>query len=40
MNNRKSLSPMDIVAVLTSVVKEQQQTIDELKKRLEALEQK
>lgn len=33
-NDRKSLSTMDIVAVLTKVVKEQQKTIDELKKEI------
>jgi hypothetical protein len=31
---------MDIVAVLTSVVKEQQKTIDQLSRRIEQLEQK
>ncbi|HVS00427.1 MAG TPA: tail fiber domain-containing protein [Thermoanaerobaculia bacterium] len=36
--DRKSLSSMDIVAVLTKVVQEQQKTIDELTARLEALE--
>jgi hypothetical protein len=36
--DRKTLSPMDIVAVLTKVVQEQQRTIDRLQKRLEALE--
>jgi len=30
MNDRKSLSPMDIIAVLTKVVQEQQQRLDEL----------
>jgi len=38
--DRKGLSPMDIVAVLTKVVQEQQQTIDQLKARLDQLEQK
>jgi hypothetical protein len=38
--DRKGLSPMDVVAVLTSVVKEQQKTIDELKIRLEQVEKK
>ncbi|MBL7050191.1 MAG: tail fiber domain-containing protein [Nitrospira sp.] len=38
MNDRKSLSPMDIVAVLTSVVKEQQGTINKLSEKLERLE--
>ncbi|HUP47284.1 MAG TPA: tail fiber domain-containing protein [Thermoanaerobaculia bacterium] len=36
--DRKGLSPMDIVAVLTKVVQEQQKTIDELSARLEKLE--
>jgi hypothetical protein len=38
-NDRKSLSPMDFVAVLTKVVQEQQKTIDELTERLNQLEQ-
>ena len=38
MNNHKSLSPMDIVAVLTKVVQEQQKTIEELSGRLAKLE--
>jgi hypothetical protein len=37
-NDRKSLSPMDVVAVLTKVVQEQQQTIDALSQRLQTLE--
>jgi hypothetical protein len=37
-NDRKSLSSMDIVAVLTKVVKEQQRTIVELEKRIAELE--
>jgi histone H3/H4 len=37
-NNRKSLSPMDVVAVLTKVVKEQDKTITDLQSRLEKLE--
>jgi hypothetical protein len=37
--DRKSLSPMDIVAVLTKVVQEQQKTIDKLTERLNQLEQ-
>jgi hypothetical protein len=37
-NDRKSLSPMDIVAVLTRVVQEQQQRIEELTAKLAALE--
>lgn len=40
MPNRKSLSPMDIVAVLTQVVKDQQKTIDDLSNRLAAIEKK
>jgi hypothetical protein len=36
--DRTGLSPMDIVAVLTKVVQEQQKTISELKARLEKLE--
>jgi len=36
--DHKSLSPMDIVAVLTKVVQEQQSTIDTLKTRLDQLE--
>jgi hypothetical protein len=36
--DRKSLSPMDIVAVLTRVVQEQQQRIEELTAKLAALE--
>ncbi len=36
---RNGLSPMDIVAVLTKVVKEQQEAIDILQKRLASLEQ-
>jgi hypothetical protein len=38
--DRKSLSPMDIVAVLTQVVKDQQKTIEDLTKRLDQLEKK
>jgi len=38
--DRKGLSAMDVVAVLTSVVKEQQKTIDELKTRLDQVEKK
>jgi hypothetical protein len=37
--DRKSLSPMDVVAVLTKVVQEQQKTIDALKTRLDQMEQ-
>lgn len=36
--DRKSLSSLDIVAVLTKVVQEQQRTIDDLSRRLESLE--
>jgi len=38
MNNRKGLSPMDIVAVLTKVVQEQEKTIHELAVRVNELE--
>jgi hypothetical protein len=38
--DRKSLSPMDIVAVLTKVVQDQQTTIDSLKSRLDQIEKK
>ena len=40
MNDRKSLNPMDIVAVLTKVVQEQNRTIEELNARVKALETK
>ncbi len=33
-DDRKTLSPMDVVAVLTKVVQEQQKTIDELKEKV------
>jgi hypothetical protein len=36
--DRKGLSPMDIVAVLTKVVQDQQKTIDELKTRIDSIE--
>jgi hypothetical protein len=36
--DRRSLSPMDIVAVLTKVVQDQQTTIDQLKTRLDQIE--
>jgi hypothetical protein len=36
--DRKSLSPMDVVAVLTKVVQEQNRTIEELNARVRALE--
>jgi hypothetical protein len=39
-NGRKNLSTMDIVAVLTKVVKEQQETISELQKKIAELEKK
>ena len=39
-NSRKTLNPMDIVATLTRVVQEQQKTIAELNRRLDALEHK
>jgi len=38
MNDRKSLSPMDIVAVLTKVVQKQQGIVDKLEKRIDELE--
>ena len=38
--DRKSLSPMDIVGVLTKVVQQQQSTIDDLKARIDQLEAK
>ena len=34
------MSAMDIAAVLTKVIQDQQNTIDELKKRVERLEKK
>ena len=37
-NDRKSLSPMDIVATLTKVVQEQQKMIEDLTKKMETLE--
>ncbi len=36
-SDRKGLAPMDVVAVLTKVVQEQQKTIEELRARLDAL---
>jgi hypothetical protein len=39
-NDRKTLSPMDIVAVLTKVVQEQQKTIDTLKAKMSRLEKR
>jgi hypothetical protein len=38
--DRKGLSSMDVVAVLTKVIQEQQRTIEELQTRLQHLEQK
>jgi hypothetical protein len=38
MNGRKNLSTMDIVAVLTKVVQEQQKTVSKLKEKVEKLE--
>ncbi|NIM10846.1 MAG: hypothetical protein GTO45_02550, partial [Candidatus Aminicenantes bacterium] len=40
LKGRKNLGTVDIVAVLTKVVKEQQKTISELKKRVSELEKK
>jgi uncharacterized coiled-coil protein SlyX len=37
MKDRKGLSPMDMVAVLTKVVQEQKQTIEEQKTQLSSL---
>jgi hypothetical protein len=39
-NSRKNLSTMDVVAVLTKVVQEQQKTIDKLNERITQLEKK
>lgn len=38
--NRKGLSSMDVVAVLTKVIQEQQRTIEEMQTRLDQLERK
>jgi len=38
--DRKGLSPMDVVAVLTKVVQEQQRTIDALRAEIDALKKK
>ena len=38
VQGRKTVSPIDIVGVLTKVVKDQQETISDLNKRIEALE--
>jgi hypothetical protein len=38
--NRKGMSAMDVVAVLTKVVQDQQKTIAELSRKVAALEQK
>ena len=40
MNDRKSLSSMDVTAMLTKVIQEQQLTIEKLNKRMEKLENK
>jgi len=37
-NSRKSLSPMDVVAVLTKVIQEQQKAIEELSRKVDDLE--
>ena len=39
-NDRKGMSPMDVVAVLTKVVQEQQKTISELKEKIDVLVEK
>ena len=39
-NDHKHMSPTDVVAVLTKVVKDQQKTIEELSARLADLEKK
>lgn len=39
-NNRKAVSPMDVVAVLTKVVQQQQKTISQLNDRISQLEKK
>jgi hypothetical protein len=39
-NSRKNLSTMDVVAVLTKVLQEQQKTIEKLEKKIEKLEKK
>ena len=36
--NRKSIGPMDVIAVLTKVIQEQQKSIEELSARIEDLE--
>ena len=38
--DRKGMSPMDVVAVLTKVVQEQQNTISKLQDRIARLEKK
>lgn len=38
--DRKGMSPMDVVAVLTKVAQEQQKTISELQRRIAELEKK
>lgn len=37
-NSRKTLNPMDVVAVLTKVIQEQQRTIEELSRKVDDLE--
>ncbi|THB80351.1 MAG: hypothetical protein D3926_07630 [Desulfobacteraceae bacterium] len=38
-NNRKAIRPMDILAILTKVIQEQQQTIDDLGREIDMLKQ-
>ena len=38
MSDRKGLAPMDIVAVLVKVVQDQQETIEDLEEKIEAVE--
>jgi len=38
--DRKGVSPMDVIAVLTKVVQEQQRTIAELQSRVKSLEER
>jgi hypothetical protein len=40
MKDRKGMSPMDVVAVLTKVVQEQQKTISELQQKISEIEKK
>ena len=37
-NGRKSINPFDVIAVLATVAQQQQETIEALTKRIEALE--